>query len=101
MGMRRALAMLVATMPLSACVTPPDTATVFASARGTGADDAYVVSGVGQEFEILRLLGVTMDSHARHVINGRSFDVLSVRDPATSATRDVWFDISRIIGRGY
>ena len=98
---RRALAVLVATMPLSACVTPPDAATVVASAGGTGADDAYVVSSVAQEYEILRLLGLTMERKALHVIDGRAFDVLSVRDPATGAMRDVWFDISRFFRRGY
>jgi len=99
---RRSLALLVALAPLAtACVTPPHAATVFASATGTGADDAYVVSNEAQEYEILRLLGLTLDSQELHVINGRAFHVMSVRNPATGATRDVWFDISRHFRRNY
>ena len=76
-------------------------APVLASAQGTGADDAYVVSSAAQEYEILRLRGLRMESQSLHVIDGRAFDVLSVRDPATGEVRDVWFDISRFFRRGY
>ncbi len=98
---RRALAVLAAIMPLAACVTPPATATVLASAGGTGADDAFVVASADQEQEILRLLGLNMESQALHVIDGRPFDVLTARDAATGQTRDVWFDISRFFRRNY
>ena len=102
MSRRLALAVLVALAPLAtACATPPDAATVLASAGGTGPDDAYVIANVAQEAEILRLLGVELQSQALHVIDGRPFDVLTVRDPATGTTREVWFDISRFFRRGY
>ena len=99
---RRSLALLVALAPLAtACVTPPDAPTVLASARGTGANDAYAISSAAQKSGILRLLGVQSQSQMRRVIDGRAFDVLTVRDTATGATREVWFDISRYFRRGY
>lgn len=103
MARRLALALLAALAPLaSACVTPPDAASVAASAGGTGPDDAYVVQSVAQEYEILRLLGLEMEVQSLHVIDGKPFDVLEVRDPANGgAEREVWFDISRFFGRNY
>jgi hypothetical protein len=84
---------------LSACVLPPDAPTVLASANGTGPDDAYVVSSVEQEYEVLHLLGLQVQRQSLHVINGKPFDVLTVVNPQTQETRDVWFDISRFYGR--
>ena len=99
---RRTLALLVALAPLAtACVTPPDSPTVLASARGTGAGDAYVISSEAQKREILHLLGAELQSQARRVIDGRAFDVLTVRDTASGATRELWFNISRYFRRGY
>jgi len=100
MNWRRPVALLVALAPLAACATPPDAATVLASARGTGPADAYAVSSAAQEHEILRLLGVELQSKALHVIDGQAFDVLTVRS-ANGETRDLWFDISRFFRRGY
>lgn len=94
-----AFALLGVLAGLPACTLPPDAPTVIASATGTGPDDAYRVVSVAQEYEVLRLLGLEMRSHALHVIDGRPFDVLTARDPATGATREVWFDISRFYGR--
>ncbi len=102
MRWRRLLVLLAAVTPLAAaCVTPPDAATVVASAEGTGPDDAYVVASAEQEYEILRLLGLERGRQALHVIDGKPFDVLTVRDPASGMARDVWFDISRFFRRGY
>lgn len=84
---------------LTACVLPPDAPTVVASATGTGPDDAYVVSSVAQEYEVLRLLGLTAQEQRVHLINGKPFDVLSTIDPQTQEMRDVWFDISRFYRR--
>ncbi len=94
------MALLAAALgSVSACVLPPDAPTVLASASGTGPDDAYVVSSVAQEYEVLRLLGLEMQQQALHQINGKPFDVLTVSDPDTGETRDLWFDISRFFGR--
>jgi len=101
MKWRRALAVLVATAPLAACVTPPDSATVLASAGGTGADDAYVVTSEAQENEILRLLGVTVERRVVRVIDGRPFHVLTVRARESGETRELWFDVSRFFRRDY
>ena len=84
---------------LSGCVLPPDAPTVLASASGTGPDDAYVVSSVAQEYEILRMLGLERASQSLHTLNGKPFDVLTATDPETEETREVWFDISRFFGR--
>ncbi len=89
----------VAAQGIASCALPPDAPTVLASANGTGPDDAYVVSSVAQEYEILRLLGLRSDSQRLHVIDGRPFDVLTATDPETQEARDVWFDISRFSGR--
>lgn len=98
----RLLALLLTLAPLlAACVTPPDAATIMASAQGTGPEDAYVVSSVAQEYEILRLLGLERGSQALHVIDGRAFDVLTARDPANGEMREIWFDISRFFGRNF
>jgi hypothetical protein len=95
-----AFALLGVLAALPACTLPPDAPTVIASATGTGPDDAYRVVSVAQEYEVLRLLGLEMRSQALHVINGQPYDVLTVRDTATGAEREVWFDISRFYGRG-
>ena len=96
----RAVAALLALAPLaSGCVTPPDSATVLASAGGTGPGDAFVVATREQEFEILRLLGLRSDSRMVHAIDGKRYDVFATTDPRTGEAREVWFDISRFLGR--
>jgi len=94
-----ALLAAVAAGGLSACVLPPDAPTILASAGGTGPDDAYVVASEAQEQEILRLLGLNMQSRRLHVIDGKPFDVLTTVNPETGEARDVWFDISRFFRR--
>ena len=94
-----AIALLAVVGGLSGCVLPPDAPTVLASANGTGPDDAYVVSSVEQEYEVLRLLGLTVQQQSVHMINGQPFDVLTTINPTTQQTRDVWFDISRFFRR--
>lgn len=102
MNARRFAAALLACVlsaGLPGCVLPPDAPTVLASAGGTGANDAYVVSSVAQEYEILRLLGLQSQSQQLHRINGRSFDVVRAVNPRTEEAREVWFDISRFFDR--
>lgn len=93
------LAVLVLCAGTAACVLPPDTPTVIASANGTGPQDAYRVSSVAQEYEVLRVLGLEPRGQSLHVINGQPFDVISAYNARTQETRDVWFDISRFFGR--
>ncbi len=96
-----ALALIAAPLAaLSACQTPPDAASVLASANGTGPEDAYVVSSIEQEYEIIRMLGLEMRGQALHMIDGTAYDVFDAVDPATQEAREVWFDISRFYGRG-
>lgn len=94
------LAVLALGAGTSACVLPPDTPTVIASANGTSAQDAYRVSSLAQEYEVLRVLGLEPRSQALHVINGQPYDVITAFNPRTQETRDVWFDIARFYGRG-
>lgn len=94
------LAVLALGAGTSACVLPPDTPTVIASANGTSAQDAYRVSSLAQEYEVLRVLGLESRGQALHVINGQPYDVITAFNPRTQETRDVWFDIARFYGRG-
>ncbi|MXO71333.1 DUF4919 domain-containing protein [Alteraurantiacibacter buctensis] len=94
------LAVLALCAGTAACVLPPDTPTVIASAAGTSAQDAYRVSSVAQEYEVLRVLGLEARSQALHVINGQPYDVITAFNPRTGETRDVWFDIARFYNRG-
>lgn len=91
--------MLGAVAGLSACMLPPDAPMVIASANGTGPDDAYVVSSVAQEYEVLRLLGLESQGQSLRVIDGHPYDVIDAIDLQTQETREVWFDISRFFGR--
>ena len=84
---------------LNACALPPDAPTVLASAGGTGPEDAYVVASVAQEYEILRMLGLSAEVQSLRTINGKAFDVITATDPETGEARDIWFDISRFFGR--
>ncbi|MCX7676904.1 MAG: DUF4919 domain-containing protein, partial [Alteraurantiacibacter sp.] len=60
---------------------------------------AYVVYSVMQEYEVLHLLGLEVTRQSLRQIDGRTFDVLTTRNPQTNEARDVWFDISRFYGR--
>jgi hypothetical protein len=93
------LAVLALCAGTTACVLPPDTPAVIASANGTSAQDAYRVSSVAQEHEVVRVLGLEMRGQALHVINGQPYDVIKAYNPRTQETRDVWFDIARFYGR--
>jgi hypothetical protein len=95
------LAVLALCAGTGGCVLPPDTPTVIASANGTSAGDAYRVSSVAQEYEVLRVLGLEARGQALHVINGQPYDVITAYNPRTQETRDVWFDIARFYGRGF
>lgn len=97
--MKALICALAASSLVAGCVPPPSLQTVMAAARGTSADDAFVVGSVDQEYQILRSLGLERGSQALHQINGKAYDVLTVRDPANGETREVWFDISRFFGR--
>lgn len=93
------LAVLALGAGTGACVLPPDTPTVIASANGTGPQDAYRVASLAQELEVLRVLGLRVQTHARHVRDGVAYDVVQAADGATGEEREVWFDISRFSGR--
>jgi len=93
-GRGRAAAALLALAPLMpGCATASDPASILASAGGTGPEDAYVVTSVAQEYEILRLLGLQPGTQALNVVDGRAFDVLTASAPG-GEPREVWFDIS-------
>lgn len=97
--MKALIGALAASSMVAGCVPPPTLQSVMAAARGTSADDAFVVGSVEQEYKIVQALGLERGSQALHQINGKAYDVLTVRDPETGKTRDVWFDVSRFYGR--
>jgi hypothetical protein len=60
---------------------------------GRGFDTAWPVLGVGEEYHVIRVLGLESKSQALVEHDGHSFDVLTVKDPRTSDTFDVYFNI--------
>jgi hypothetical protein len=83
------------------CAAGPALETVLASAGGTSRDDAYRVNDVGREYEIVRALGLEVESQALVTEGRRAYDVLTARNPRTGETREVWFDITSFFGRGF
>lgn len=83
----------------AACVLPPDTQTILASAGGTGPADAYRVASWAQQRDVLAVLGLGPRSQSVRVINGQPYSVVVAADGVTGETRDVWFDIARFYGR--
>jgi hypothetical protein len=98
----RGLALLLAGAMLPAlagCLLPPDAPTVLASAGGTGPDDAWFVYSPDQQQEVLRLLGVEVRGRSIHMIDGTTYEVMTVEDVRSGERRVVWFNISRFFRR--
>jgi Domain of unknown function (DUF4919) len=73
---------------------------ILAGADGQSAKTAYVVITVGEEYAVLRALNLDRGRQALRNEDGHSYDVLTVTDPKTKKTRDIWFNID-IVMQGY
>lgn len=76
-----------------ATTIPQHIAKIVSRADGKMPDTAYRVGSVQEEYEILKVLGLTSKSQAL-VVKKKPYDVLTAVDPATGSERQVWFDIS-------
>lgn len=65
---------------------------IMGKGDGVSKGTAYRVSSVKQEYEILAALGLEPVSQAL-VVDGKTYDLLTARDPRTGAEREVWFQI--------
>lgn len=73
---------------------------ILDGADGKSAKTAYVVISVSEEYSVLGALGLARGSQSLRNEGGHAYDVLSVTDPKTKATQNVWFNID-IVWKGY
>ena len=73
---------------------------ILAGADGKSAKTAYVVITVGEEYAILGALELKRGNQALRTEDGHKYDVLTVTDPKTNQTKDIWFNID-IVWKGY
>jgi hypothetical protein len=66
---------------------------ILTGADGKSAATAYVVIDVGEEYAVLRALELQRGSQGMRIVDGHKYDVLTVTDPKTKQTREVWFNI--------
>ena len=69
---------------------------ILAGADGKSAKTAYVVIDVAEEYALLRALGLNRGSQALRAEDGHKYDLLTVTDPETNKTREVWFNIDAV-----
>ncbi len=67
---------------------------ILATGDGKTPETAYRVHSVGQEYAILRALGVEVRQQSL-VVQDRAYDVLTAWDPNANAEKQIWFDISK------
>jgi hypothetical protein len=90
---------LVATAAAAAAAAPPGVAPskhiakIMAHADGASAETAYKVGSIREEYEIVRALGLEVESQALVEAKKKPYDVLTVRDPRGGGTRALWFAI--------
>ena len=69
---------------------------ILAGADGKSAKTAYVVIDVAEEYALLRALGLNRGNQALRTEGGHKYDVLTVTDPKSNQTREVWFNIDEV-----
>ncbi|MET1110545.1 MAG: DUF4919 domain-containing protein [Allosphingosinicella sp.] len=93
-----ALALLLASgnaaAPAAASAPSKPIAKIMARGDGASPETAYKVRGVGDEYAIVRALGLEVRSQSL-VMRKKAYDVLEVADPRDGSVRQLWFDISR------
>lgn len=69
---------------------------ILAGADGKSAKTAYVVIDVAEEYALLRALGLNRGDQALRTEGGHKYDLLTVTDPKSNQTREVWFNIDEV-----
>lgn len=77
---------------------PKKLAKILANGDGLSRKTAYVVSSIDQEYKILNYLQLKPEVQAL-VIEGKAYDVFTVKNLTTGEKREVWFDVSKFFGR--
>ncbi len=68
---------------------------------GASKERAFKVDSVAEEYQIVRALGLTPGEQSLISDHGRMYDLLTVTDPKTHKTRDLWFDINSFFGKEF
>ena len=68
---------------------------------GSTKERAFKVTNVAEEYQIVRALGLRRGSQALISDHGRMYDRLTVTDPKTHKSRDLWFDINSFFGKEF
>ena len=77
-------------------------AKVLAKGDGLSRESAYRVRSVREEYEILRVFGLTPGKQSLVIgPNGKAYDTLEGTDPRTGQTLEMWFDISSFYGSAF
>lgn len=69
---------------------------ILTGADGKSAKTAYVVIDVAEEYALLRALGLSRGNQALRTEGGHKYDLLTVTDPKSNQTREVWFNIDEV-----
>ena len=72
-------------------------AKIMAANDGTTPETAYKVASVGDEYAILRILGLKVERQSL-VSDKKTYDRITARD-AAGTQREVWFDVGSFFGR--
>jgi hypothetical protein len=76
-------------------------ARMLAEADGSGADKAWRVRNIREEYQLVDALGLCPGGQSLMMNGNRPYDVLRAIDPRTGAERELWFDISSFYGRAF
>ena len=111
--MRMLLAAALALAPVSAFAqdqtapapqatpTPAPTPTPAEPLKGSTRETAYKVKSIGEEYAIMRKLGLRVEMQALIFDGDHPYDVLTGTDPNTGEKREVWFDIKSFFGKEF
>jgi len=76
-------------------------AKILKTGDGKTQETAYQVKSVGEEYQVIRSLGLQPKEQAL-IINGKkSYDLMTVIDPKTGEKIEIWFDISSFFGKEF
>lgn len=73
---------------------------ILDGADGKSAKTAYIVIDVNEEYAVLDALALSRGNQGLRAVDGHKYDVLTVTDPKTKQTQEVWFNID-IVWKGY
>ena len=76
-------------------------AKILKTGDGLTAATAFKVKNIGEEYQILRTFGLVPDVQSLMAENGRSYDMLTAKNPKTGETVKLWFDISSFFGKAF